>query len=161
TAVLHTTCNGERRIRVLTLALPTTQNISDIYASADQCAVAAYFSHKAVERALSSGLDAARDSLQSKITELLQTFRKELAGGSMGAGLQSPPTLRGLPMLSLGLMKNIGLRKSAQTPSDIRSAALCLLSTLPVPLLMQYVSPRLYSLHDMPDNAGMPDPETS
>ena len=161
TAVLHTTCNGERRIRVLTLALPTTQNISDLYASADQCAIATYFSHKAVERALSSGLDAARDSLQSKITELLQTFRKELAGGSMGAGLQFPSNLRGLPMLFLGLMKNVGLRKSAQIPSDLRSAALCLLSTLPVPLLMQYIYPRLYSLHDMPDAAGMPDPETS
>lgn len=160
TAVLHTTCNGERRIRVLTLALPTTQNLGDIYASADQCAIAAYFSHKAVERALSSGLDAARDGLQAKITELLQTFRKELAGGSMGAGLQFPANLRGLPMLFLGLMKNIGLRKSAQIPSDLRSAALCLLSTLPVPLLMQYAYPRMYSLHDMPDDAGMPHPET-
>ncbi|KAM0627317.1 hypothetical protein ACHAPW_007960 [Verticillium nonalfalfae] len=161
TAVLHTTCNGERRIRVMTLALPTTTNLADVYASADQQAIATYFSHKAVERALSGGLEAARDSLQHKLIELLQTFRKELAGGSMGGGLQFPSNLRGLPILFLGLMKNVGLRKSAQIPSDLRSAALCLLSTLPVPLLMQYIYPRLYSLHDMPDNAGTPDPETS
>ncbi|EOO02583.1 putative transport protein sec24 protein [Phaeoacremonium minimum UCRPA7] len=160
-AVLHTTCNGERRIRVLTLALPTTTTLADVYASADQQAITTYFSHKAVERALSSGLDAARDSLQSKVTELLQTFRKELAGGSMGGGLQFPSNLRGLPTLFLGLIKNVGLRKSAQIPSDLRSAALCLLSTLPLPLLMQYIYPRLYSLHDMPDTAGVPDPETS
>lgn len=159
-AVLHTTCNGERRIRVMTLALPTTANLSDIYASADQVAISTYFSHKAVERALGNGLDAARDALQSKITELLQVFKKELAGGSMGGGLQFPANLRALPILFLGLMKNVGLRKSAQIPSDIRSAALCLLSTLPAPLLMRYVYPRLYSLHDMPDNAGIPDPET-
>ncbi|UKZ76082.1 COPII subunit [Trichoderma virens FT-333] len=135
-AVLHTTCNGERRIRVLTLALPTTTNLSDLYASADQSAITAYFSHKAVERALSSGLDAARDALSAKVTELLQTFKKELAGGSMGGGLQFPANLRGLPMLFLGLTKNVGLRKSTQIPSDIRSAALCLLSTLPIPLLI-------------------------
>ncbi|KAH7154839.1 hypothetical protein B0J13DRAFT_210893 [Dactylonectria estremocensis] len=159
-AVLHTTCNGERRIRVMTLALPTTTNLSDMYASADQCAITTYFSHKAVERTLSSGLDAARDALQSKLTELLQTFKKELAGGSMGGGLQFPANLRGLPLLFLGLIKNVGLRKSAQIPSDIRSAALCLLSTLPVPLLIRYIYPRLYSLHDMPDNAGTPDAET-
>ena len=159
-AVLHTTCNGERRIRVMTLALPTTNNLSDIYASADQLAVTTFFSHKAVERALGSGLDAARDALQSKLTELLQTFKKELAGGSMGGGLQFPANLRGLPMLFLGLVKNVGLLRSAQIPSDIRSAALCLLSTLPVPLLMRYIYPRLYSLHDMPDNAGTPDEET-
>lgn len=160
-AVLHTTCNGERRIRVLTLALPTTTNLSDVYASADQCAITAYFSHKAVERTLSSGLEAARDALQAKLTELLQTFKKELAGGSMGGGgLQFPANLRGLPVLFLGLIKNVGLRKSTQIPSDIRSAALCLLSTLPVPLLMRYIYPRLYSLHDMPDNVGTPDGET-
>ncbi|KAL2203631.1 COPII component protein [Sarocladium strictum] len=160
-AVLHTTCNGERRIRVMTLCLPTTTNLSDVYASADQIAITSYFSHKAVERALGSGLDAARDALQSKLTELLQTFKKELGGGSMGGGgLQFPANLRGLPMLFLGLIKNVGLRKSAQIPSDIRSAALCLLSTLPPPLLIRYIHPRLYSLHDMPDNAGIPDPET-
>ncbi|KAI1848364.1 hypothetical protein JX265_008855 [Neoarthrinium moseri] len=159
--VLYTTCNGERRIRVMTLAIPTTTNLADIYASADQCAIATYFSHKAVERALSSGLEAARDALQSKLIELLQTFKKELGGGSMGGGLQFPANLRALPVLFLGLIKNVGLRKSAQIPSDLRSAALCQLSTLPLPLLMQYIYPRLYSLHDMPDNAGVPDPETS
>lgn len=145
----------------MTLSLPTTVNLADVYASADQCAITEYFSHKAVERALSSGLEPARDALQSKIIELLQTFKKELAGGNMGGGgLQFPANLRGLPVLFLGLIKNVGLRKSAQIPSDLRSAALCQLSTLPLPLLMQYIYPRLYSLHDMPDNAGVPDPET-
>lgn len=108
TAVLHTTCNGERRIRVLTLALPTTQQLHDVYASADQTAIATYFSHKAVERTLNSGLDQARDALQAKIIELLQTYKKELAGGSIGGGgLQFPANLRVLPVLFLALMKNV------------------------------------------------------
>ncbi|KAK4498033.1 hypothetical protein PRZ48_010689 [Zasmidium cellare] len=159
--VLHTTCNGERRIRVMTLSIPVTQNMADVYASADQQAITHYFAHKAVERALSSGLDAARDALQAKLIELLQTYKKELGGGNMGGGgLQFPANMRALPMLFLGLMKNLGLRKSAQIPTDLRSAALCLLSTLPLPLLMQYIYPRLYSLHDMPDDAGLPHPET-
>lgn len=42
----------------------------------------------------------------------------------------------------------------------MRSAALCLLSTLPLPLLIQYIYPKMYSLHDMPDDAGLPDKET-
>ncbi|MCJ1421990.1 COPII subunit [Xylographa parallela] len=157
-AVLHTTCNGERRIRVMTLALPTTQTLADVYASADQGAITAYFSHKAVERSLGSGLEAARDALQSKLVEIMQTYRKELAGGNMGGGgLQFPANLRCLPIFFLGLTKNIGIRKSAQIPSDMRSAALCLLSTLPLPLLLQFIYPRMYSLHDMPDDAGLSD----
>jgi len=160
TAVLHTTCNGERRIRVMTLALPTTQALSDIYASADQQAITTYYSHRAVERTLNSGLDAARDLLQGKLIELLNTYKKELAGGSMGgaSGLQFPANMRALPVLFLGLMKNLGLRKSSQIPSDMRSAALDLLSTLPLPLLIQYIYPKMFSLHDMPDDAGSPDP---
>jgi protein transport protein SEC24 len=110
TAVLHTTCNGERRIRVMTLALPTTEGIASVYASADQQALTAYFSHKAVEKALDSGLEAARDAVQSKVVEIMQTYRKELAGGNMGGGgLQLPQNLRALPVLFLALMKHVSL----------------------------------------------------
>lgn len=35
-----------------------------------------------------------------------------------------------------------------------------MLSTLPLPLLIQYIYPKMYSLHDMPDNAGVPDEQT-
>lgn len=160
-AVLHTTCNGERRIRVMTLALPTTQQLADVYASADQQAITEYFSHKAVERVLSGGLDSARDMIEAKLVELLATYKKELAGGSMGGGgLQFPANLRGLPVLFLALIKNLGLRRSSQIPSDMRSAALCLLSTLPLPLLIQYIYPKMFSLHDMPDDAGAIDEKT-
>ncbi|KAJ4509166.1 COPII subunit [Exophiala dermatitidis] len=160
-AVLHTTCNGERRIRVMTLALPTTQQLADVYASADQQAITEYYSHRAVERVLSSGLDSARDMLQNKLIELLATYKKELAGGSMGGGgLQFPANLRALPVLFLALTKHLGLRKSSQIPSDMRSAALCLLSTLPLPLMIQYIYPKMFSLHDMPDDAGTVDEKT-
>lgn len=38
----------------------------------------------------------------------------------------------------------------------MRAASLCLLSTLPAIQLANYVHPRLYSLHDMPEDAGLP-----
>ena len=112
-AVLHTTCNGERRIRVMTVALPTTQTLADVYASADQGAITAYYTHKAVERALGGGLEAARDQLQTKCIEIMQTYRKELAGGSLGGGgLQFPANLRCLPVLFLGLIKNVSVDRN-------------------------------------------------
>lgn len=109
TAVLHTSCNGERRIRVMTLALPTTQQLADVYASADQQAITAYYSHKAVETVLGGGLEKSRDYLQSKALELLTTYKKELAGGNVGGGMQFPANLRAIPVLFLGLMKNVSL----------------------------------------------------
>lgn len=46
TALLHTTCFGERRIRVITLCLPVTDSLSELYASANQVAIAAYLANK-------------------------------------------------------------------------------------------------------------------
>lgn len=42
----------------------------------------------------------------------------------------------------------------------MRSAALCQLSTLPLPLLIQFIYPKMYSLHDMPDDAGLADEQS-
>lgn len=64
------------------------------------------------------------------------------------------------PGFIANIIAQLGLRYSTQIPTDLRSAALCLLSTLPLPLLIQYIYPRLYSLHDMPDAAGVPDANT-
>lgn len=88
------------------LMIDRTETLANVYASADQQAITAYFSHKAVERALGSGLDPARDALQAKLIEIMQTYRKELAGGG-SSGLQLPQNLRALPVLFLGLIKNV------------------------------------------------------
>ncbi|KAJ3406153.1 COPII subunit [Chytriomyces hyalinus] len=40
TALLHTSSNGERRIRVLTLTVPVTDSYGDLFTSADQYAIA-------------------------------------------------------------------------------------------------------------------------
>jgi protein transport protein SEC24 len=41
----------------------------------------------------------------------------------------------------------------------MRSAALDLLSTLPPAFLVPYVYPRLYAIHKMSDEAGLPGPD--
>jgi len=41
----------------------------------------------------------------------------------------------------------------------MRSAALDLLSTLPPAFLIPYIHPRLYAIHEMSDEAGLPGPD--
>lgn len=161
-AVLHSTCEGERRIRVITLSVPTSSALQDIYASADQLAISAYLTQKACEKALSSGLTEAREFVENKMLEILQTYKKELMTTNVGssAPLQFCANLRMLPLLVNAIVKSIAFRKSAQIASDLRSAAICLLSTLPVKYLVKYLHPDFFSLHDMPDEAGLPDDTT-
>lgn len=125
TAVLHSTCHGaftifccrkcidsslgERRIRVITLALPTTSNLSEIYASADQVALATLLANKAVERSLSHKLEDARDAVTNKMVEILTTYKSSMtaAGSAASAQLAICENLRMLPVLLLGLLKNV------------------------------------------------------
>lgn len=46
TALLHTSCTGERRIRVTTTCLPVTNSVSELYASANQQAITAFLAVK-------------------------------------------------------------------------------------------------------------------
>jgi len=54
----------------------------------------------------------------------------------------------------LGLLKHVGLRQSSSIPSDLRAYAQALLTTLPSQLLLPYLHPVFYSLHNMPKECG-------
>ncbi|CDH49202.1 protein transporter sec24 [Lichtheimia corymbifera JMRC:FSU:9682] len=156
TALLHTTCHGERRIRVITLCLPVTSSISEIYANANEQALAGYLTNKAIERALSSKLDDARDAIVNKLVDILGIYKSHVQGSAPGSTpqLTAPNNLKLLPLLALCLIKHDGLRQSSQIPTDLRSNAMNLLRTMPLQLLLPYLYPNLYSLHNMPPEAG-------
>lgn len=131
TAVLHTTCYGknemnhtsifhfeshhgwlyvgERRIRVITLALPTTSNLSDVFASADQVAIATLLANKGVERSITHKLEDSRDALFNKLVEILQAYKASMtaAGAGASAQLAVSENMKTLPVLVLGLLKNV------------------------------------------------------
>ena len=102
---------GERRIRVITLALPTTTNLSEVYASADQVAIATLLANKAVERSLSHKLEDAREALIGKAVEILSTYKGSMTAAGSGASSQLSvcENLKMLPVLVLGLLKNVSL----------------------------------------------------
>ncbi|KAI9015886.1 Sec23/Sec24 trunk domain-containing protein [Phycomyces nitens] len=156
TALLHTTCFGERRIRVVTLCLPVTNNMSELYSSVNQQAVAAYLANKGVERALSSKLDDARDAIVNKLIDMMGVYKTHVLGSGHGATpqLTAPENMKMLPALAFALIKHDALRQTSQIPTDLRSNAMNLLRTMPIQLLLPYVYPNFYSLHNMPPEAG-------
>ncbi|KAI9623106.1 hypothetical protein KEM48_009726, partial [Puccinia striiformis f. sp. tritici PST-130] len=148
TGVLHTTSSGERRIRVITTALPTTSSIADLYATADPVAIATLLANKAVERSMQARLEDARDAVTNKLVDILGTYKATMTAAGTGPSPQLviSENLKILPLLLLGLLKHVGLRQSSQIPSDVRAYAQALLTTLPCQLLVPYLYPTLYSL---------------
>lgn len=94
---------------MVTLALPTTTNLSEVYASADQVAIATLLANKAVERSLSHKLEDARDAVMNKMVEVLSTYKSSMTAAGAGASAQLAicENLRMLPVLLLGLLKNV------------------------------------------------------
>ncbi|KAI9491941.1 hypothetical protein BDB00DRAFT_830368 [Zychaea mexicana] len=157
TALLHTTCSGERRIRVITLCLPVTTSVPEMIASINQRAMVSYLANKAIERGLTSKLEDARDAVVNKTVDILGVYKSQVLGigkGSTSPQLTVPDNLKLLPILALALIKHDALRNTSRLPSDARSNAINLVRTMPLQLLIPFLYPNLYALHTMPPEAG-------
>ncbi|CUS23999.1 LAQU0S13e01024g1_1 [Lachancea quebecensis] len=156
-AVLLSLNTGQRRIRVITMAIPTTDSLAETYASADQLAITNYFTQKAAEKAYTN-LEEAREYLNRSVQEILATYKKEIVVSNTagGAPLRLCANLRMLPLLVHSLTKHMAFR-AGLVPSDHRAAALNFLESSPLPYLIKNIYAKVYSLHDMPDEAGLPD----
>lgn len=161
-ALLYTTVKGDRRVRVLTMSIPTSSSVQDVYASADQQAIVTYYARVAAERTIHSGLTAAQDFLTQKVVDVFRAYAGDAIKTHSGSGgsLQLCTNMRLFPLLIHALKRTVGLRRNAAIASDLRMHALTLLQTMPTPALMKYLYPDFYALHELPEEAGLPDPET-
>ncbi|KAJ3208910.1 COPII subunit [Dinochytrium kinnereticum] len=157
TALLHTSSNGERRIRVLTLAVPITTNMADVFASADQYAIAALLAKKGIERSLISKIEDARDAITYKLNEIIAAYRTAFSSSGQAAQLILPKNLKLLPVLILGLLKTTAFRATNLIPSDLRSFAMAMMYVYPTELCILAMHPRFYALHLMDQKVGLPD----
>ena len=81
-----------------------------MFASADQVAIATLLANKAVERSITHKLEDARDAVFNKMVEILQAYKGSMtaAGAGASAQLAVSENLKMLPVLVLGLLKNVG-----------------------------------------------------
>ncbi|KAG0748860.1 hypothetical protein G6F57_003034 [Rhizopus arrhizus] len=161
TALLYTTCFGERRIRVMNLCLPVTKSMSELYSSADQVIIARALCHQAIDKGANGKLRDARDYLSKQTIEICTAYGKEVLG------LQTAPShltlcreLSLLPLFVLGLLKSEAFNDSGVIHPDIRAQCAVLLRTLPTDSWLSLVHPNFYCIHNMPQFAGTIDERT-
>ncbi|KAJ7181225.1 protein transporter SEC24, partial [Mycena filopes] len=152
--LLHTTSSGERRIRVLTLALPTTSFISEVFASANVLALTALLAKRTVQRSSVLTLEDRRDTLFKVVADMCTAYTVANQTNSAELQLLLPSNLRMLPILVLGLFKKIAVRLTTEMALDMRAYTRVVLTSASVPRLIQYIYPHLYSLHNMAEEVG-------
>ncbi|XP_035211322.1 protein transport protein Sec24A-like isoform X2 [Stegodyphus dumicola] len=149
-AVLYTSSNGERRIRVHTLSLPVVSILQDVLGGADQETIIGLVAKMAVDRSISSSLTDARDALINVCIDVLGVYKLTMSGQVAGA-LMTPYSTRLLPLFILALLKHVAFRTGVSTKLDERVFAMDRMKTLPLPYLMKYIYPTLYPVHALDD----------
>eukprot|EP01130_Rhizamoeba_saxonica_P018922 TRINITY_DN9650_c0_g1_i1.p1 TRINITY_DN9650_c0_g1~~TRINITY_DN9650_c0_g1_i1.p1 ORF type:complete len:822 (-),score=181.15 TRINITY_DN9650_c0_g1_i1:53-2518(-) len=153
TALLYTSSNGQRRIRVFTYQLPIAFGLNDIYQSVNVPALMNLMGKMAINKALNTKLASAREALKNKTVDILTNYVK--ASGSRAADLNLPENLQVLPLYTLAMVKSVIFKKSTDIHPDVRSYYIHLFRTLPVDLSTVFIYPRLFSLHDMQPEYGL------
>ena len=147
-ALLYTSSQGERRIRVHTCALPIVSEMIDLYKGCDAGCTIALMGKVSVEKSYSSKLDVVRGNLQQMLTNALKEYRllhmrgtSSLSPGSMVL----PERLKSLPVLTLGLLKSAALRGSGRdVNTDERAAVGHHIATGCVESMLKLVYPSFY-----------------
>lgn len=168
-ALLFTSDTGQRRIRVMTQALPITQLTSEFIESVDTEAVCTLLAKQALDVSVKSSVDNARMRLQQTCVDILRTAKggdkRSVSGYSVPApnapggneGETSiPPNLQLLPLYTLSLMKNVALRGGTDVHPDERVHSQYIMNSAAVDETINFIYPKMFSIHDMDHESGLP-----
>ncbi|KAK9672722.1 hypothetical protein RND81_12G119900 [Saponaria officinalis] len=146
-AILYTTVYGQRRIRVMTLSLPCTSALPNLFRSADLDTQFTCFLKQAANEISISPLSQVRDRVTNHCVGILHSYRKFCSTAQSPGQLILPEALKLLPLYTLALTKSTGLRTDGRI--DDRSFWISYASFISAPLAVPLVYPRLISVHDL------------
>jgi len=141
-ALLYTTSDGERRIRVHNLNIPVTQNLPDVFATVDVPVTVSSLVRSAIEQALATKLMDARSKIQSACVTALKNHR--IMNNS-----PLPDQIKLLPLYVLSALKCPVLRDGVEVRSDERVALMTQLGSFSVATTCVFLYPSMFALHNL------------
>ncbi|KAF8183126.1 sec24-related protein [Pholiota molesta] len=154
-AVLYTSVDGRRRVRVINLALNVVELAGSVFQFADMETVVCHFAKEAMAEMSQSRSLIIREELTEKCANLLLGYRKQCAASTRPSQLIIPEAFRALPAYTLALQKTKPL-KARQVSSDVRNYHIHRILGMSPRTLMNYLYPRLLALHDLEDHIALP-----
>ena len=103
-ALLYTSSNGERRIRVHNLNVPVTANPAEVYANADCEELATFFGRQAADLMSNAKVADARLRVQQALIDVVKSHRAAVQQMTL------PPSISCLPLYLLGFLKSSAMR---------------------------------------------------
>ncbi|PVU99142.1 hypothetical protein BB559_000970 [Furculomyces boomerangus] len=149
-ALLYTTSDGRRRIRVHNMAVPCTTLIGNMFRYAEIDTSMNLIAKMAVAEAKSVSLRNIRDNLTNRCIQILSAYRKNCASGSSPGQLILPEAYKLLPIYTLSFIKSPALRGGVEMQIDDRTYHMFLFNTMNVKQSLRYFYPRIAPVHELP-----------
>lgn len=120
---------------------------------------------QAIDITQKSGFDNARNRIHQTAVDILKSTRLSSAPGLVGhpgypapqtSELVIPPSLHLLPLYAMALQKSAVLRGGTEIRSDERAYYQNLLSNASVADTRTFIYPRIFSIHDISSDVGLP-----
>ncbi|GAB5592811.1 COPII coat Sec23p-Sfb3p heterodimer component [Umbelopsis nana] len=162
-AMLYTTATGERRVRVINLSLPVTDNIGSLFRNSQMDVTINVLMKQAITMAGSKSTQQLRDELTDKCVKILTAYRKHCAYSSSPGQLILPDSFKLFPLYTLGMLKSTALKSCANLDIDTRVHHMRRIKSLGILELMVLLYPRLIPighLHEYPALPNIDSPES-
>uniref|UniRef100_A0A0A9W2S1 Protein transport protein Sec24C n=1 Tax=Lygus hesperus TaxID=30085 RepID=A0A0A9W2S1_LYGHE len=156
TALLYTSLCGQRRIRILNLALKACSQMSELYRTCELDTLMNFFAKQAVFKLLDATPKGLKDNYITRSAQILACYRKNCASPTSAGQLILPECMKLLPLYMNCMLKCDAVSGGSDMTVDDRWFTMAAVSTMDVPSSAVYLYPRLVPIEDIGDD--MPSP---
>ncbi|KNC80263.1 hypothetical protein SARC_07373 [Sphaeroforma arctica JP610] len=157
-AMLYTTMFGERRVRCINFQMKVVNQLSEVFRHSELDTLLNFFARKAALDMRKKTIKAIRDSVIEKASEVLSVYRKHCASTSSPGQLILPEALKLLPVYLASLLKTDLFRTGADMSIDRRAETILEVLSMPVPMSVSFVYPRLLCVQDITEDTDYSAP---
>ncbi|OMJ26584.1 Protein transport protein Sec24C [Smittium culicis] len=148
-ALLYTSSDGRRLIRLHNLAIPCTTLIGNMFRHAEIDTSVNLLSRMAVAETKTLSLRNIRENLTDQCIQILSAYRKNCASGSSNGQLILPEAYKLLPIYILSMIKSPAFRSGTNVQIDNRVFNMLLFNTMNVYQSIRYFYPRIAPIHEI------------
>merc|ERR1719430_344935 len=157
-ALLFTSVSGQRRLRVINIALNVCNNMGDLYRNCDLDTTINFLAKQNISRLMETSPKVVKEGLMSQCATILACYRKNCASPSSAGQLILPECMKLLPLYTNCLIKSDALSGGSDLGCDDRPFHMSCVSCMDVSSSVVYFYPRLIPLHNTSSQEqGVPD----
>merc|ERR1719220_1496569 len=150
-ALLFTSVSGQRRLRVINLALNCGSSMADMYRNCELDTIVNFTAKQSIARLMENNPKTVKEALVNNCAQILACYRKNCASPSSAGQLILPECMKLLPLYTNCLLKSDALSGGSDVGCDDRAFLMSSVSSMDVNSSSVYFYPRLFPLHNTSD----------